>query len=345
MLRRIANLHDDRGFDVSHDVETGRSSAADAFVEHYAWRMRDLALQFYTVGGDSPLFTGGAAPLEGALRRLEHVRAAVEAQDGFVIVESVADLDAVAAGRQRGLVLTIEGGSALGAQDTTILRTLHRLGLRSLNLLWFRANALGDGVGEARGGGLTGFGREVLAEACALGIVPDVSQASDRTTDDIVAAATVPVIASHSNARAVRDQPRNLTDAQIRAIAATGGVVGLNGFPRLVADGEPDVEDLLRHLDHIIALVGHQHVCFGLNIIPQAMDHGQAGGQAVPGSASHATGPARTRRHLPSLGDVTELPAVLDRLSQRGLSDREVEAIAFGNVERVLRQAFLAADA
>jgi len=341
MSRMLANLHDDRGFDVSHDVETGARTAADAFLEHYVWRMRDLALQFYTVGGDSPLFTGGSAPLTGALRRLEHVRTAVEAHPDFVVVEHAADLDLVVRGERKGLVLTIEGGAALGDTDTTILRTLHRLGLRSLNLLWFRANALGDGLGEPRAGGLTGFGREVLAEACRLGVLPDVSQASERTTDEIIAASTVPVIASHSNARAVHDEPRNLSDTQIRAIAATGGLVGLNGFPRLVGPGDPDIDQLLDHLQHIVELVGPDHVCFGLNIIPASMDVGAGAGHAVAGSASHATGSARGRRHLPSLPDVTALPALLERLERdlaaRGLDAATVDRVAFGNIERVLR--------
>jgi membrane dipeptidase len=337
VARLLANLHDDRGFDVSHDVETGVRSAPDAFAQHYVWRMRDLALQFYTVGGDSPLFTGGSDPLIGALRRLEHVRTAVEAHPGFVIIECAEDLDLVVAGGRKGLVLTIEGGAALGDTDLTVLRTLHRLGLRSLNLLWFRANALGDGLGEPRGGGLTGFGREVLAEACRLGILPDVSQASERTTDDIIEAATVPVIASHSNARAVHGEARNLSDPQIRAIAATGGLIGLNGFPRLVGPGDPDVDRLIDHLLHIADLVGPEHVCFGLNIIPAAMDVGAGSGHAVAGSASHSTGGERSRRHLPSIPDVTALPAVIDRLAQRGVEAAILDLVAFGNVERVLR--------
>jgi len=345
VTRLLANLHDDRGFDVSHDVETGVRSAADAFAEHYAFRMRDLALQFYTVGGDSPLFTGGADPLTGALRRLEHVRTAVAAHPEFVIVEDAGDLDLVVGGLHKGLVLTIEGGAALGDTDTTILRTLHRLGLRSLNLLWFRANALGDGLGEPRGAGLTGFGREVLAEACRLGILPDVSQASERTTDEIIEASTVPVIASHSNARAIHAEPRNLSDAQIRAIAATGGLVGLNGFPRLVGPGEPDVDQLLDHLEHIVDLVGADHVCFGLNIIPAAMDLGAGAGHAVPGSASHSTGAERQRRHLPSVPDVTALPSVIDRLEARGADAATIEQVAFGNVERVLRAVLPATSA
>jgi membrane dipeptidase len=337
LQRLVANLHDDRGFDVSHAVETGAATPADAFAEHYAWRMEELALQFYTVGGDSPLFTGGSDPLPGALRRLEHVRTAVEAHPDFVIVERASDLDLVVSGARKGLVLTIEGGAALGDSDTSILRTLHRLGLRSLNLLWFRANALGDGLGESRGGGLTGFGREVLTESCRLGILPDVSQASERTTDEIIEASTVPVIASHSNARTVHAEPRNLSDTQIRAIAATDGVIGLNGFPRLVGPDDPDVDQLIDHALHIIELVGPDHVCFGLNIIPAAMDVGAGSGHAVAGSASHSTGEGRARRHLPSVPDVTALPGVIDRLAQRGVDAETIDRIAFGNVERVLR--------
>ncbi len=337
MSRLLANLHDDRGFDVSHDVETGVQGVAEAFAEHYVWRMKDLALQFYTVGGDSPLFIGGSDPLTGTLRRLEHVRTAVESHTDFIIVETAADLDLVTSGARKGLVLTIEGGAPVGSGDLTILRTLHRLGLRSINMLWFRANALGDGLGESRGGGLTGFGREVLAESCRLGILPDVSQASERTTDDIIEASTIPVLASHSNARAVRDEARNLSDDQIRAIAATGGLIGLNGFPRLVGPGEPDLDQLIDHLVHIADLVGPDYVCFGLNIIPASMDTGPGAGRTVPGSASHSVGAARAMRHLPSIPDVTAMPAIVERLEARGLDAETIDKVVFGNIERVLR--------
>ena len=337
MARRLANLHDDRGFDVSLDVESGARSPREAFDEHYAWRLRELSLQFYTVGGDSPVFTGGAPPLTGTLRRIDHLRTAlIDHPDDIVVIEHRSDLERVVAGEARGLVLTMEGGAPLGDGDTSLLRTFHRLGLRSINLLWFPANAVGDGVGEPRGAGLTGFGRAVVLEMNRLGMLPDVSQASVASCRDITELATVPVIASHSNARGRHDHPRNLSDEELRAIAATDGLVGLNGFPAMVDDGEPDLEQLLDHALYVADLVGPAHVCFGLNIIPASVDAAGLRRGRVTRSASHS-GPDRSGvRHLPSVDDVTALPRLADALAARGLDDATVEMITFGNIVRVL---------
>jgi membrane dipeptidase len=335
-VRRLANLHDDRGFDVSVAVERGEATPAEAFDAHYRWRMQDLALQFYTVGGDSVVFSGDADRLAGALRRLDHLRRALDHDDEFVVVEHSEDLDLVEAGTRRGLVLTIEGGAALGSADTSVLRTLYRLGLRSVNLLWFRANALGDGLAESRGAGLTDFGREVVREMNRLGMLPDVTQSSRAACADVLAEATVPVIASHSNAAGQHDHPRNLTDDELRAIAATGGLVGLNGFPAVVGGDDPGIDDLLAHVRYIAELVGPEHVCLGLNIIPTAVDEGTGRRDAVGVSASHASG-GRASRHLPDVPDVTAAPAIIARMAELGFDEATIDLVAFGNVARVLR--------
>lgn len=336
-MRLLANLHDDRGFDVSRAVESGQAGPADAFAEHYAWRMADLALQFYTVGGDSMVFTGDSDRLAGTLRRIDHLVQALETHHEFVIVTHQEDLDDVVAGVRKGLVLTIEGGAPLGSTDTMLLRTLHRLGLRSVNLLWFKANAIGDGLSEERGGGLTAFGYEVMAEMNRLGMLPDVSQASHAAFRDIVEASTVPVIASHSNARAVVDTPRNLDDDELRALAATGGLVGLNCFPALVGGDEPGIDDLLRHVRHIADVVGPDHVCFGMNIIPEAVNDGLFARDRIAASASHSGRERAAARHLPDVSDVTALPRIIDRMAETGFDDATIEKVAFGNVVRVLR--------
>jgi membrane dipeptidase len=336
-MRPLANLHDDRGFDLSRSVETGAQSPSDAFATHYGWRMEELALQFYTVGGDSMAFTGDSDRLMGTLRRTDHLRQALSTHSGFVVVEHQEDLDLVVAGERKGLVLTVEGGAPLGWNDTMLLRTLHRLGLRSVNLLWFKANALGDGLAEPRGGGLTKLGREVVQEMNRLGMLPDVSQSSRAAFWDIVEEAQVPVIASHSNAAGRHAHPRNLTDEELRAIAASGGLVGLNAFPAVVGGDEPGIDDLLGHVSYVAEVIGPDHVCFGMNIIPDALTEAFFDRDKLSVSASHSGEERAHARHLPDVPDVTALPTIVARMQDLGFADTTIEAVAFGNVVRVLR--------
>ena len=337
MAGLLANLHDDRGFDVSRQVESRAQSPGEAFRDHYAWRMADLALQFYTVGGDSLVFTGDADRLVGTLRRLDILREALRTADDFIVIEDATDLDLVVSGEKRGLALTVEGGLPIGSEDLSILRTLYRLGLRSVNLLWFKANPLGDGLSEGRGAGLTDHGRAVTREMNRLGMIPDVSQASRPTFWDIIEEATVPVIASHSNAAGCHPHPRNLTDEEIRAIAATGGLVGLNTFPSVVGEDVEGPDDLIRHASYIADLVGPEHVCFGLNIIPDAVDDKSFNRERLPESASHSGPEHAAKRHTPGVEDVTALPDLVARMTELGFSEGDVEKIAFGNIVRVLR--------
>lgn len=338
-MRMLANLHDDRGFDVSSDVEQGLRTPAEAFNHHYAWRMRDLALQFYTVGGDAPVFTGDSDPLIGTLRRLDHLLQALKGRDDIIIVESTDDLDRVIRGERKGLVLTIEGGAPIGASsDLSLLHAMYRLGLRSVNLLWFPSNALGDGLGEPRQAGLTGFGREIVREMSRIGLLPDVSQCSVKSFWDIIEESEVPVIASHSNATACCPHPRNLDNSMLRALAESGGLVGLNGFGAMVTEdpSAATVDKLLDHAVHIIETIGVDHVTFGLNIIPDAVNNARLTRTNQQKHSSHERS-ARASQHLEGLEDVTGLGRIVDRLAARGLSEHQVEKIAFGNIERVVR--------
>ncbi|MCL6479450.1 MAG: membrane dipeptidase, partial [Peptococcaceae bacterium] len=137
------------------------------------------------------------------------------------------DVNRIINGGKIAALLTVEGGQALAGR-LEVLRMFFRLGVRGITLTWNSRNELGDGVGEAgSGGGLTRFGVEVVREMNRLGMVIDVSHLSERGFWDVMRESAKPVIASHSNCRALCDHPRNLDDAQIKALAAGGGVVGL----------------------------------------------------------------------------------------------------------------------
>jgi membrane dipeptidase len=225
------------------------------------------------------------------------------------------DLDAVLAGEGLGAVLSVEGGEAIGT-ELALLRVLHALGVRAMGLTWNQRNAIADGAGEDRAqGGLTEFGRQVVAEMNRLGMVVDVSHLCERAFWDVLEVSRQPVIASHSNARALCDHVRNLRDEQIRALAAGGGVMGINFFAGFL-DADParaDVGRVCDHIDHVCALVGPAHVGLGSDF------------DGIP-------------RTPAGLEDCSRLPALTEELLRRGYRAGDVQAILGGNFLRVFRQ-------
>ncbi len=160
--------------------------------------------------------------------------------------------------------LAIEGGEAIG-ESLDELRAFYNRGVRLMTLTWNRHNAIARGVGAPGPGGLSAFGRTVVAEMERLGMIVDVSHLSDEALDEVLAVATRPLVASHSNAKAVHSHRRNLTDDQLRGIAATGGLVGLT-FAGIFIDSDPakvTLERTLDHLDRLLSIAGEDHVGLG----------------------------------------------------------------------------------
>jgi membrane dipeptidase len=145
-------------------------------------------------------------------------------------VRTTEELDAAVATGRRGAFIGIEGGHAI-ADSLERLREFAARGLRYMTLTWANASGWADSSGSAPvHGGLTPFGRRVVAEMERLGVLVDISHVADTTFWDAIDCASAPLIASHSGCRALCDHPRNLTDEQLRAVAATGGVVGIPFF-------------------------------------------------------------------------------------------------------------------
>ncbi|MGQ0552273.1 MAG: dipeptidase [Planctomycetota bacterium] len=215
-----------------------------------------------------------------------------------------------AAGRLAG-VLAIEGGHAL-ENDLAHLAEFWRRGVRTMTLTWNNSNEWADGCGDAgRHGGLTARGREVVAAMEELGMVVDVSHVAPSTFDDVLAVVRRPLIASHSCARALREHPRNLHDAQLRGLAAAGGVACVNFYPVfLVTGGAARLDDLLDHIEHFLAVAGEDHVGLGADY----------------------DGIGTTPLELP---DVASLPRLTAGLLQRGHAPRVVEKLLGANLLRV----------
>jgi membrane dipeptidase len=272
---------------------------------------------------------------EGALRRavqladalLEEIAANPEE---IALASTGAEARQIIAAGKIAVILAFEGAEPLG-MDLSTLRLFHRLGLRMLSFAWMRRTAFGDGTWENdSGGGLTRLGKQAVKEMERLRILVDVSHASDRTTWDILACATRPVVASHSNARMVHDHPRNLTDEQIRAIAASGGVVGAVAVARFVSDGDATIARWVDHIDYLVEVAGIDHVGIGADFFRHLEDIGA--NIDVPVWNPDFEAP-QTR--FPEMLNPDDLPGLTAELVRRGYTTADLRKIFLENFLRV----------
>lgn len=165
---------------------------------------------------------------------------------------------------KKTVFIGIENGYALGKDLNNIAR-FKDMGVRYITLCHNGDNDLCDSAkGTGEHNGLSQLGREAVTEMNRLGVMVDISHASEETFYDVLAFSKTPVIASHSSAKALCDHPRNLTDEQLKAIAATGGVVQVclyHGF--LTTEEKASLLDAVRHIDYMIKLIGDDHVGIG----------------------------------------------------------------------------------
>lgn len=162
-----------------------------------------------------------------------------------------------------GAVLTLEGADAFG-NDLMKLRHLFRLGVLSMGMTWNNANLCADGAGEPRGAGLTLLGKEVVKLNNENHVFTDVSHSTVKGFWDMMELAAYP-IASHSNARAICEHPRNLYDEQVKAMFAQNGLIHVVFNPPFInANGETaTISDLIKHIDHLCVLGGVRQIGFG----------------------------------------------------------------------------------
>lgn len=205
---------------------------------------------------------------------------------------------------KRAAILSVENGSALGGRIET-LREFAADGVRALTLTWFGENDLG--FGSIAGGRLKPFGREVLKALPQYGIVPDISHLSDEGMADVFSQYDGPVIATHSNARAVTGHCRNLTNAQIGEIVRRGGIIGLNLYGPFLTSDAPGAccEDAYRHIDAFLSLGAQGALCLGTDF---------DGGGGIEGAAN-----------------ISQLADLYEFLLQKNLPQAVVDAIFYGN--------------
>ncbi len=229
---------------------------------------------------------------------------------GAGMATSVAQIRRLHRAGKVAAVLSIENGDAI-EDDLGRIAAFYRVGVRMMSLTWNPSNRLADGAMEHRLGGLTRFGRRAVRRMQELGMIVDVSHLSEKSFWDVHKITRGPIIASHSDAAAVQPHPRNLSNAQIRALAGRGGVIGINFYPQFL--GEPSLERVATHIDHMVKQGGIGCVAMGSDF---------------DGISSAPRG----------LEDPSKFPAVSRLLARRGYAPGEVAQIMGGNALRVFRE-------
>jgi membrane dipeptidase len=218
-----------------------------------------------------------------------------------------------------------------------LLKPAYDVGLRVLQLTYNSKTVVGSGCTELTDEGLTPFGAEVVAELNRLGIIVDTSHCSYRTTLEACALSTAPVIASHSSAKAVYHHARGKSDEELRAIAGTGGIIGVNAIPFFLQGGEGvTIEAMLHHVEYIANLVGWRHVGIGTDW-PLALPKTIIEAAIIPMAGEIGFRPEDriTSENLIGFDDYRDFPNITRGLVKRGYSDEQIKGILGKNFLRI----------
>lgn len=230
-------------------------------------------------------------------------------RDLISLVYSAKEIEENRKNGKMSAILTIEGPAGFGF-DPALLEDLYKVGFRITTLGWNEKNVLCGS--HKTGGGLTDLGKEYVFEAQRLGMLVDVSHISDEAFWDIMEITNAPVIASHSNSRAVYDVSRNLTDDMFKAICQTGGVAGLNLYPGFLGENAT-LDTVCNHVIHWLELDGEKHVALGGDL---------DGVEALPDG----------------FAGVQDYPKLAECLLARGVSEQTVHDIFWNNAMGVIQK-------
>ncbi len=262
-------------------------------------------------------------------------------QTGVMTIRTVADIDEAYRSGRVGLVFGLEAATPI-ENEIDRLDVLYGLGLRQIGIAYSDANSLGSGLGETTDGGLTAFGCRAVTRMNKLGLAVDVSHSSDRTSLDVCEQSDQPVFMTHAGSRVVWDIPRMKPDAVLKAVAETGGVIGMSAAPHTTLSGahpRHSIESVMDHFRYIVDLVGIEHVAFGPDTLYG--DHVQLHkvfGHLL-GISRVTSGPAFDPvEYVDGLENPTENFAnICGWLVKNGFDDESVHAVLGGNIYRALQ--------
>ncbi len=272
------------------------------------------------------------ASLRQTLLQLEALEREAAQTPEVALCRTGAEIDAAVADGRIALLLALEGTQGIGP-SVELFSVVHRLGVRMVSFThWSRALLAEGSADEATGSRLPAAGVRAVAELDRLGILLDVSHLAAASVDHVLELATRTVIASHSCCRALCDHHRNLSDEHLRAIAATGGVIGMNVLPTFVAESDPTLDRVVDHLEHMAEVAGIDHVGLGPDFLREYMD------ALYPQyDELRRFGGVDLKAVVPGLARERDLPNLTERMLERGWAPADVRKVLGENWLRVFR--------
>jgi membrane dipeptidase len=264
--------------------------------------------------------------------------------DVLMPVRTVADLRTAKESRRLGLIYGFQD-TAMMDTDLSRVALFQSFGVRIMQLTYNGRNAAGDGCLEPANGGLSRFGRSLVAELNAQRVIVDLGHCGQKTTADGIEESKLPVAISHSGCKAIADRPRSKRDEEIKRMADKGGVLGIYLMPFLTARGQPMADDVIRHIEHAIDVGGEDHVGIGsdLSITPHVVteeykrvhrtfvEERMRRGIAAPGEDPEVY------MFVPDLNTPRRMELIADKLLARGHGEARVEKIIGGNFVRLMK--------
>jgi membrane dipeptidase len=249
---------------------------------------------------------------------------------------TVADIERAHETGRIALIACLEGAAPI-ENELDRLDVLYGLGVRMIGVTYSESNQLGGGIRDPGDGGLTAFGRQAVTRMNRLGMAIDLSHTGDVTAMQTCAASSAPVFLSHSGARALYDEPKLKEDDLLKAVAGTGGVIGIEASPNTTTlpGVAHSIETVMTHMERCVDVMGIDHVAFG----PDTLfgDHVElhrryAGALGIGDEPDHVE-----IDHVAGLENPSEFPNVIRWLVAHGYSDEQIAKLAGGNVIQALR--------
>ena len=309
---------------------------SDAMVQNAA-ASGITALNVTVSGGGEDADAAYAATLE----HLTYWRREAEAHpDVLTLAATTAGIETARAAGKLALIMGFQDTVMLGT-DLARMDEFREMGVKIVQLTYNVPNMVGEGCLSPGNGGLTDFGRELVAHMAATGVLVDLSHCGQRTTAEAISAAAGPVAITHSGCSAVYEHPRSKHDAELRAMADKGGVLGVYMMPFLNPEGPATADDFYRHIEHAVNICGEDHVGIGTdNSITPTVDD-EAYRATLQGFADERQrlGIGAPREHellfVPELNDPMRMRMVAEGLLGRGHGEERVAKIVGGNWMRL----------
>ena len=302
-------------------------------------------LDWYREGGVTALAptVGSTDGARVTLNRLAAWHRLLREREDLLLVKSAHDVETTKRSNRLGIFLHFQGTDPI-EDHLDLIDVYKALGVGVIQLAYNLKNRVGDGCEERTDAGLSHFGVKLIERLNQARVIVDCSHTGLQTSLDAIECSRAPVILSHSNARWIHNSPRNVTQTLVEAIARSGGVIGMAGFPGMVsATAHPSLDQFIAHLDAIVQLIGIDHVGLGIDYYRYQSGVASDAEAAAVYQEAIRTGiwstayPPPPHCYPKGIETPRSLPTLTARLLERGYSSADIRKILGENWLRVMR--------